>query len=177
MESVATADIADTRRRACSAIFDEERFRLFYERTARPLHAYLLRITGDLARADDLFQETYLRLLGAKLPEAMAEEHLKNYLFRIATNLHRDHCAAPKPAPLEEASCGEQIAETFAQRADIQQMLQELKPRERQLLWLAYVEQFRHDEIAEIIGAKTNSVRPMLARAREKLAKMLRKGL
>jgi RNA polymerase sigma-70 factor (ECF subfamily) len=66
---------------------DEERFRLFYERTARPLRAYLLRALCDISKADDLLQESYLRLLRAKLPVNMEDEHRKNYLFRIATNL------------------------------------------------------------------------------------------
>jgi RNA polymerase sigma-70 factor, ECF subfamily len=49
-----------------------------------------------------------------------------------------------------------------------------LKPRERELLWLAYVEQFSHDEIASMVGAKSQSIRSMLARARESFARLLR---
>ena len=40
---------------------DEETFRAFYERTARPLRSYLARLTGDPQLADDLLQETYYR--------------------------------------------------------------------------------------------------------------------
>lgn len=157
-------------------VFDEESFGVFYEKTARPLRGYLLRMTGDLASADDLLQESYLRLLGARLPEDMTEEHRKNYLFRIATNLLRDR-RPPRTAPLSEAASAEHMADRFAQREDMRQMLDELKPRERELLWLAYVEQFSHVEIAAIMGTKANSIRPMLARAREKFARVLRRGL
>ncbi|PYV27795.1 MAG: hypothetical protein DMG24_03755 [Acidobacteria bacterium] len=69
---------------------DEDSFRVFYDRTARPLWSYLARLLGDTTAADDLLQETYYRFLRARLPE-MDEAYRKNYLFRIATNLMRDH--------------------------------------------------------------------------------------
>src|SRR5438552_11934951 len=78
---------------------DEERFRAFYERTSRPLWAYLSRLTGDRTAADDLVQESYYRLLRVKLPE-VSEAQLKNYLFRIATNLVRDEWRKRKIQPI-----------------------------------------------------------------------------
>src|SRR5260370_42332893 len=68
---------------------DEDAFRVFYERTARPLFSYLLQVSGRRHIADDLLQESFCRLLSAKLP-VMDEAQTKNYLFRIATNLLRD---------------------------------------------------------------------------------------
>src|SRR5437867_1355113 len=74
---------------------DEEAFRLLYARTARPLHGYLRHISGSASLADDLLQETYYRFLRAKLPE-MSEEHTRSYLYRIASNLMRDHLRGSK---------------------------------------------------------------------------------
>ena len=68
---------------------DEEAFRAFYDRTAGALWAYLSRISGDRQVAEDLLQESYYRLLRARHPFE-SEEHRKNYLYRIATNLVRD---------------------------------------------------------------------------------------
>src|SRR5438067_7039525 len=68
---------------------DEETFRAFYHRTARPLWAYLARITGDSQVADDLLQESYYRFLRARA-EYDNEAHRRNSLFRVATNLARD---------------------------------------------------------------------------------------
>src|SRR5438477_538386 len=68
---------------------DEESFRAFYDRTARPVWAYLVRITGDSQLADDLLQETYYRFYRAGSTYE-SESHRRNSLFRIATNLARD---------------------------------------------------------------------------------------
>lgn len=153
----------------------EEAFRAFYESTARPLRSYLFRTCGDSHLADDLLQESYLRLLRSSLPPEAEEAHRRNYLYRIATNLIRDHfrkhdreselaadvaCASPGPA-----------VETGR---DVQRALSTLEPRDRSLLWLAYVEQSSHREIAAVMGLKEPSIRPMLHRARQRLLALLR---
>ena len=49
-----------------------------------------------------------------------------------------------------------------------------LKPRERELLWLAYAEGASHKEIADMMGLRAGSVRLLLFRARQKMLKLLR---
>ena len=110
----------------------------------------------------------------AERPAAMEDEHRKNYLFRIATNLMRDHFKSAKGVPLSESVSGKSFEQVFEQRADLQRIMKELKPKQRELLWLAYVERFTHTEIASMVGAKAESIRPMLARARQSLAELLR---
>ena len=74
---------------------DEETFRGFYTRTSGMLWAYLARATNDPAAADDLLQEAYYRLLRATTTFE-SEDHRRNYLFRIATNLIRDRFRRPR---------------------------------------------------------------------------------
>jgi RNA polymerase sigma-70 factor (ECF subfamily) len=157
-----------------AAGMDEESFRLFYARTARPLRSYLYHSLSDPSLADDILQESYLRLLSAKLPANMAEDHLKNYLFRIAANLTHHPCARSRSTPLIDRPSPASLHDDVAHRHDMQQVLQQLKPRQRELLWLAYVERFSHAEIANVMGAKAESIRPMLARARRTLAALFR---
>src|SRR5579863_5725962 len=84
---VSRADALDDAR--ADFVMDEETFRAFYERTARGVWAYLARITGDRQMADDLLQETFYRFLRAAATHD-SEEHRRNSLYRIATNLARD---------------------------------------------------------------------------------------
>ena len=152
---------------------NREAFGVFYGRTNRSLWAYLLRISGRRDVADDLLQESYCRFLAAKLPEMDAAAS-KNYLFKIATNLLRDRWRRgelSEPASSKEQSC----VEDPEARTDVRRAFEQLKPRERQLLWLAHVEGFDHKEIARLTGLRAASVRVLLFRARRELASALRK--
>ena len=160
---------------------DEEAFRCFYERTARPVWAYLARVTGNPRLADDLLQEAYYRFLRAR-PALDDEAHRRNYLFRIATNLvhdlrrrpHVDETALPARGGETIDVHAADIAAETVRRIDTARALAQLKPRERDLLWLAYAQGSSHGEIAQALGLKASSVKMLLFRARRRLAAVLR---
>jgi RNA polymerase sigma-70 factor (ECF subfamily) len=54
------------------------------------VHRYLARLLGDREVAAELTQDTFLRAYQA-LPRLAADSHLEGWLFRIATNLARQH--------------------------------------------------------------------------------------
>ena len=150
----------------------EDEFRDFYAQTARPLLVYLRRLTGNAGLAEDLLQESYLRILKIGLPEMDAAQR-KSYLYRTATNLVRDHYRS-------KASRTEALAETATAPAvsttaqDVRAVLGQIPGREQEILWLAYAEGFSHREIAGVTGLKEQSIRPMLYKARQKMAGLLR---
>jgi len=162
------------------ALMDSDAFAAFYSRSARSLWAYLARVSADAALADDLMQESFVRFLCAGRPElslADGEVAARRYLFRIATNLLRDHWRRPVSASIEEIP--EEffaIADRSAQ-ADSQAVLgpalARMRPRERQILWLAHAEGYSHREIAQITGLASASIRLLLFRARRKIARLL----
>jgi RNA polymerase sigma-70 factor, ECF subfamily len=150
----------------------EEGFRRLYEATSRPLWGYLQHASGRADVADDLLQETYCKFLLRKAP-AMDEPQTRSYLFRIASNLLHDRFRSRDDAALEEpAECGVETDQDL--RLDVQAAMQQLKPRERELLWLAYVEGMSHAEIAAVTGLGAMSIRILLYRARRKASEMLR---
>ena len=161
---------------------DEDAFRAFYDRTARPLWSYLSRMTCDPQLADDLLQESFYRFLRAR-GHWESEAHRRAYLFRIATNLVLDGRRRARRGlivPLPDAdeqnipAAGGDLAEASVRRTDLRNAMDRLRPRERALLWLAYAQGHAHAEIAETLGVKTGSVKLLLFRARRKLAGLLR---
>jgi RNA polymerase sigma-70 factor, ECF subfamily len=164
---------------------DEDSFRVFYERTARPVWAYLSRMTGEPRLADDLLQEAYYRLLRAGVAH-QSEAHRRNYLFRIATNLVRDLRRRRRVDDVPIGTGRDAIdradpqaadaAAGAARRVDLGRAMARLKPRERNLLWLAYAQGSSHQEIAQALGLKTASIKLLLFRARRRLAALLREG-
>jgi RNA polymerase sigma-70 factor, ECF subfamily len=169
----ADSDAADV-----AMAMDEEAFRAFYDRTSGALWGYLSRISGDRQLADDLLQESYYRLL--KTTAAFeSENHRRNYLYRIATNLVRDAKRAARPLfadgiEMTSVAAPESAADPES-RADVRRALGRLKPRERAMLWLAYANGSSHAEIADVLGLKAASIKLLLFRARRKLAVTLRR--
>jgi len=151
----------------------EDEFRSFYDRTARPVWAYLFRMTGDSHLADDLLQEAYYRFFRAATPYEN-ESHRRNSLFRIATNVARD--VGRKKRRGVDVEIPEELPALDArpdQRTDLARALQQLKPMQREILWLAYGQGSSHAEIAEIVGVSSKSIKSLLFRARKKLAELL----
>ena len=151
----------------------EQAFGEFYRRHSRSLWTYVYRVTSHAADADDIVQEAFLRMLRVELA---GEEDYRRYLFRVAGNLIADRWRRSTREPLR-ADAPDQPAQTAAphdDRADdVGRIFGLLQPRERALLWLAYVEQEDHTEIAQSLGVSRGSVKVLLSRARARLRDLL----
>lgn len=166
-------DAALTTDAIAPALLDDREFRALYARTAAPLRAYVARTMGTASHADDIVQEAYLRILRTPVP-TRDEREQRAYLFRIASNLVIDHWRTHKresdEAPPERGAAGPDQA----LRLDIGRLFGRLKPRERQLVWLAHVEGADHREIAAALGLRAGSIRVLLSRARSRFARLLK---
>jgi RNA polymerase sigma-70 factor (ECF subfamily) len=165
MESVASGG---------AGALSRQEFEDFYNRTARALRAYIKRVAGNAAVADDILQESYVRLLNAP---PHAEPMLQSYLYRTATNLIKDYYRAQsrqrhwRERALRQAESTDSNVELGQ---DIERLFLLVPVRERGLLWLAYVEQAEQREIAAILGLAEGSVRVLLHRARVKMEAILK---
>lgn len=156
-------------------MMDESTFERVYQHTAKALWAYLRRVLGSAADADDVLQETYCRFLTAA-PAGMDSAATRAYLFTIASRLVVDHWRRGQRRPVTVDADVSQLHGPEVDRAadlDVARALETLAPRERALLWLAYVEGSPHRLIAEALGVGEKSVKVLLFRARRKLAAVL----
>jgi len=143
---------------------NETSFNALYEALAAPLWKYVARVSRRHDIADDVLQESFFRFLKSKRTDLNAAE-ARLYLFRIATNLLNDRWRRGDDTFAAETT--EAVSENNPDVAiDATRMLQGLKPRSSQLLWLAFVEGMSHSEIAKATGLNTMSVRVLLARAK-----------
>jgi RNA polymerase sigma-70 factor (ECF subfamily) len=170
LEQIAAED-ADA---AFMELTDSSEFEAFYRQTARALRSYICRVASSADIADDILQESYIRLLGHPRIEPGGR---KSYLYRTATNLIADYWREqsrqrrwPRAAqPLEAVPRNPDL------RRDLGRLFARLGVRERALLWLAYVEGADHAEIGGILHVGEKSVRVLLFRARRKMEGILRK--
>ncbi|MFO7692306.1 MAG: sigma-70 family RNA polymerase sigma factor [Vicinamibacterales bacterium] len=190
----ATLDVEDVGAQQSDAgaratLLNESEFQDLYRLHARPLWAYIYRLTGSTADADDLLQEAFCRMLAAKLA-TRDECELRAYLFRVATNAATDlwrrggrsrrraeaHAGDVRPhGDAAEPPVAADHGDHAALKQDMARTFRDLKPQERMLLWLAHVEGSEHRDIAAALGLKPASVPVLLFRARRKLAGLLRK--
>jgi RNA polymerase sigma-70 factor, ECF subfamily len=165
---------------------NEEVFNNFYLKTVRPFWSYLARVCGNSALADDLVQESYLRLLSANAPWRAGDEACRRYLFRIGTNLMRDHWRRPTATSLQDVPepllpsvdpISMESMDSLGSNAQLHTAMMHLRPVERQLLWLAHAEDLSYREISDITGLSVARIRLTLFRSRHKLARAVRQEI
>ena len=148
----------------------------------RRLYGYLVRMTRRRDVAEDLLQETFLRLAqhGGRLA---ADTRLGAWLFTVAHRLViswvraqavRVQLAGDLPSHElagDERSPLEAVADSQGQLA-LERALAELAPAHREVALLVGVEGLAPTEVAEILGLRPDAVRQRLARARAPLAEI-----
>lgn len=156
---------------------DEAAFTAFYNAHHRALWGYLYRLSDH---PDDLLQEAFIRYLEHP-PRGDTAGEQRAYLFQIATRLAYDVRRTKTRAYMKWLTdwTATEVNETAAPHLDLSlhmdldTLFDQLTPRERSLLWLAYAERYTHAEIADILGLRPKSIRVLLHRARKRFTALL----
>jgi RNA polymerase sigma-70 factor (ECF subfamily) len=161
---------------------DSSAFEEAFERLRAPLYSFLVRLSGDRALAEDLLQETWVRLANSAT-QLSDDTELRAWLFTVARNLHTSHRRwvlldedrlrslgfwprRSPSTPFEQASAHE--AERKAETA-----LASLPIKYREVLLLVAVEHMEPGEAAAVLGIKPEALRQRLARARSMIAERM----
>ncbi len=150
------------------------------------LYRYLLRMVRQPAEAEDLFQQTWLRV-AEKIQSYDPRRNFEAWLFTLARNLAIDHLRRLRPESLDEPLGDSANGETAVTRlvsqeipafdrvlarergsrlADAMEMLPMIQ---REVLTLRFEEEMKLEEIAEILGTPLSTVKTRLRRALERL--------
>jgi RNA polymerase sigma-70 factor, ECF subfamily len=151
---------------------NHESFARFYRETAPALRRYLTKLVNDKSAADDILQTAYCRML-RNAP--IDPTHRRAYLYKTAGTIAIDRARGIRRGEAFETHLSVvQPASTGAEQAsELWHLMRHLTARDWSLLWLAYAEGFDHDEIADITGLASKSVRVLLSRARERAKALL----
>jgi len=161
---------------------DTKAFDVVYDAYGARLFTFLARLSRRRDLAEDLAEETWLRLV-ANAPRLRPDTRLGPWLFTVARNLYSSACrsrlveeaysasliglwpsGSARPSPFEETSAGE------LQRR-LERGLAALAPVHREVLLLVGVEGFTPGEAAAICGVTPETLRQRLSRARSQLAR------
>jgi len=165
---------------------DETAFPELLRRYKAPLFGYLMRMARNQEMAEDLFQETFLRVF-EKAHTFRAGATFKSWLYTIATRIAIDHQRRSKHRPQLQAgeskspvpSTGNDPAVETAQselRATVKQAVDALPPKQRAALVLSYYQGHTYPEVAAIMGCSLSSVKTHMSRALKTLATRLPAG-
>lgn len=133
-------------------------------------------ITKNESDAQDVFQETFLRLVKYK-NTIENEEHLKAWLIRMATNCGKTlvtNSWNKRTQGIDEAAVTEQVFENKEQGI-LFQSIRELPRNQALSLYLFYYEEYSIQEISAIMKKNVNTVKSYLKRGKERLRKRLAK--
>lgn len=164
---------------------DLEAFAALYERYHKRLFHFILRFVKERALAEDILQETFLRLLKGK-KRFRKNSRFSTYLFTIARNLcldtlksrERKHVFVSQENHIEKAaekSKGpDEILEETETRKVIQNAIQTLPLDQIEVLVLSKYSGLSYDEIARIVGSTTAAVKQKAYRAMLSLKQKLK---
>lgn len=173
---------------------DEKAYRELVERFEKPLINFILRYVGERNLAEDLFQETFVRVL-RNLADFRPEASIGTWIFTIARNLCLDHLKAKKrhrevslEAPASDSEgrviefrevlrgkgdSPQRNVERTEMKADAVRALRQLAPAKREALVLRIYSELPYQEIARVVGAPVGTVKFRVHEALRDLAKKM----
>lgn len=165
---------------------DSSAFDALFGRWSGPLLRYVERMVRDPAAAEELVQEVWVRLYGAR-ERYEPGARFSTWLFTIATRLawnemrrsrhrspHQSLDGDGEPLPLAaEQPAVDAVLDARRTGSAVERVLATLPERQRAALWLSAVEGLSYAEVAATLETTEKSVKALVHRARSTLADRL----
>lgn len=151
---------------------DRQTFTSHVQRTREPLRRFLAALCcGDMAMADDLAQDTYMRAY-LNADSCRDTSRFTQWLYAIAYRNFLSACRSRRPdVPLEDARTltAPDSSDSSFRYQELYTALSAISERERTALLLFYLQGYAINEIAEITGSSPEAVKQQLSRGRNHL--------
>jgi RNA polymerase sigma-70 factor, ECF subfamily len=158
----------------------EELYLIHFDR----IYSYLQMTVGNRHDAEDLTNQTFVKMLERIGSFEWRKVPISAWLFRIAHNLAMDHFRAhrrwqpeeepPEPADSVELSAEDEAMQSIG-RQSMLEMIEGLSPDQRQVLTLKFVFNFPNGDVATILGKTEGAVKSLQHRALASLQRELAK--
>ena len=144
---------------------------------------FLRSFVGDIAIAEDLAEDTFLRLM-VKKPRFSGRSSFRSWLYAIGRNVAVDYVRRNSkvvPVPSEEMTDIADAADIEGayireeQQKIINKALEKLPPDYRRVIWLVFFEGLSNGEVALVMKKNERQIRNLLYRAKQSLRKELEK--
>lgn len=148
-------------------------FSVLAEQYLNMVYRVAINCVGNPADADDVTQNTMLRLLRQK-DGFQSEEHARRWLIRVTVNESKRLLTAPwkkHTVALEELSSILSVHDS--ETSELLEMVLHLPKKYRLPMYLYYYEGYQVNEIGELLGRRPSTVQTQLARGREQLKRLL----
>lgn len=164
------------------------KFQAAYEECKDSVYAYLVYMTRDAKLAEDLSQETFLRMF-LHMNKFRGESGVKTWALAIARNVFLTYARKKQPVLMEEMSLDlerepfvghalstsvspeEQVLKQEKEK-QVRECLQCLGEQDRTALLLRDYEQLSYEDIAKILSISLEAVKSRIYRARQKFKKV-----
>ena len=161
---------------------DEVAFRMLVERHIDRAYAIALRIVGNAADAEDVVQDTMLKIWSHRGRWQHGRAKFSTWLYRVISNRCIDLRRKPRNENVEtvpEVADGQPGAVEIIERNELNGMLelamQRLPEQQRIAVILSYHENMSNGEIAQVMDTTVAAVESLLKRGRQQLRQLLRK--
>jgi RNA polymerase sigma-70 factor (ECF subfamily) len=161
---------------------DEAAFRMLVERHIDRGYAIALRIVGNAADAEDVVQDTMLKIWSHRGRWQHGRAKFSTWLYRVISNRCIDLRRKPRNENVEtvpEVADGQPGAVEIIERNELNGMLelamQRLPEQQRIAVIFSYHESMSNGEIAEVMETTVAAVESLLKRGRQQLRQLLRK--
>jgi len=138
----------------------EASFRSLFERYHPEIHAYAWKLCGDAAAADDIAQQTFIKV-ASSLPSWRPKEPFKPWIYKIALNTARDHLRAASRyrRRLEQLEAPQsRISPDFVRYERLAELLGRLSTILRETALLVFAQGLTQKEAARVLECPEGTV-------------------